>query len=420
MKHLFTLAWASAWHRRFVLSITLAAITLSAFLLASIEQIRGDVKAGFQQSVSGTDLIVGPRTGSTQLLLYSVFHMGQATNNMRWDSVKALQAHRAVRWVVPISLGDSHHGFPVVATTTDYFTHFQYGDQQVLALAKGRRFAQLFDAVIGSEVAHALGYQVGTKVVLSHGDGAMEGSDHGDKPFTVVGVLAPTGTPVDRAVHISLQAMQALHVDWVGGAPMPGIHVATKDLTPELLQPQEVTAVLVGLKSRAAVFSVQRWLADYDGEALMAVLPGVALDELWQVVGAAENALLAITALVSVASMAGLAATMLAGLNERRRELAILRAVGASPRSIMALLLLEGGTLSMLGVALGWLISWLGLQAAQPWAQSRWGIHLASGWPSESQALLMLGVMLAGLLASLLPAWRAYRLSLADGLSPKA
>jgi putative ABC transport system permease protein len=420
MKHLLSLAWVSAWHRRFVLSITLAAIALSAFLLASIEQIRGDVKEGFQQSVSGTDLIVGPRTGSTQLLLYSVFRMGQATNNMSWDSVKALQAHRAVRWVVPISLGDSHRGFPVLATTPDYFKYFQYGDQQALALKQGQPFVQLFDAVIGAEVAHALGYKVGTKAVLAHGDGAMEGSDHADKPFTVVGVLAPTGTPVDRTVHISLQAMQALHVDWVGGAPMPGIHVSTKDLTPALLQPQEVTAVLVGLRSRAAVFSVQRWLSDYEGEPLMAVLPGVALDELWQVVGAAENALLAITALVAVASMAGLTATMLAGLNERRRELAILRAVGASPRRIMGLLLLEGGTLSLLGVALGWLISWLSLQAVQPWAQSQWGIHLAAGWPSASQCLLMLGVALAGLLASLLPAWRAYRLSLADGLSPKA
>lgn len=419
MKHLLTLAWASAWHRRFVLAITLVAVALSAFLLASIEQIRVDAKTSFSQSVSGTDLIVGPRTGSTQLLLYSVFHIGQATNNMRWDSVEALRAHRAVRWVVPISLGDSHHGHPVVATTPDYFTHFHYGDQQALVMAQGQGFSHLYDAVIGSEAAKELAYRLHQKIVLAHGDGALEGSDHADKPFTVVGILAPTGTPVDRAVHISLEAMQALHVDWVGGAPMPGIHVDAKDMTPELLKPQEVTAVLVGLKSRAAVFSVQRWLSEYEGEPLMAVLPGVALDELWQVVGAAEKALLVITVLVALVSLAGLTATMLAGLNERRRELAILRAVGASPRGIMLLLLLEGGTLSVLGVALGWASAWVSLLAAQNMVQSRWGIHLSIGWPSESQGMLMLGVALAGLLASLLPAWRAYRLSLSDGLSPK-
>lgn len=419
MRHLFALAWASAWHRRFVLSITLVAVALSAFLLASIEQIRSDVKTSFSQSVSGTDLIVGPRTGATQLLLYSVFHIGQATNNMRWESVDALKAHRAVRWVVPLSLGDSHRGYPVVATTPDYFTHFHYGDQQALRITQGQGLAHLYDAVIGSEVAHALGYRLHQKITLAHGNGALEGSDHADKPFTVVGILAPTGTPVDRTVHIGLEAMQALHVDWIGGAPMPGIHVEAKDLTPELLKPQEVTAVLVGLKSRAAVFSVQRWLADYEGEPLMAVLPGVALDELWQVVGSVEKALMAITALVAVVSLAGLAATMLAGLNERRRELAILRAVGASPRSIMLLLLLEGGTLSLLGVALGWASAWVSLLAAQSMVQSHWGIHLNIGWPSESQCVLMLGVALAGLLASMLPAWRAYRLSLSDGLSPE-
>lgn len=420
MSGLWQLAWASAWHRRFVLSITLASVALSAFLLASIEQIRADVREGFSQSVSGTDLIVGPRTGSTQLLLYSVFRIGQPTNNMRWDSVEALAGHRAVRWVVPISLGDSHRGFPVVGTSTAYFEHMRYGDDQALVLAQGRRFDKLFDAVIGSEVARQLGYHVGTPIVLSHGDGAFDANDHADKPFKVVGILAPTGTPVDRSVHISLQAMQALHVDWVGGAPMPGIHVGIDQLTPELLRPTEVTAVLVGLKSRTAVFAVQRWLAEYDKEPLMAILPGVALDELWQVVGSAEKALLAITLLVAVVSFSGLVATMLAGLSERRRELAILRAVGASPRTVLALLLVEGTTLSALGVLLGWLASWAVLLAGQDAAQARWGLHVHAGWPTPNQALLMLGLMAAGLLASVLPAWRAYRLSLADGLSPKA
>jgi putative ABC transport system permease protein len=420
MSALFRLALASAWHRRFVLGITLASVALSAFLLASIEQIRSDVREGFAQSVSGTDLIVGPRTGATQLLLYSVFRIGQATNNMRWESVEALKAHRAVRWVVPISLGDSHRGFPVVATSTDYFEHFRHGEAQALAMASGRRFAGTFEAVLGSEVAAQLGHRLGSRMVLSHGDGAFEDNDHADKPFNVVGILAPTGTPVDRSVHISLEGMQALHVDWVGGAPMPGFHVPLQDLSAEHLRPREVTAVLVGLKSRTAVFAVQRWLAGYEQEPLMGVLPGVALDELWQVVGSAEKALLAITGLVALVSLSGLVATLMAGLSERRRELAILRAVGASPRAVLMLLLLEGSALSVLGVVLGWLASMLGIWAVQDWAQSRWGLHVQAGWPTEPQAMLMLALTLAGLLASLLPAWRAYRLSLADGLSPKA
>jgi putative ABC transport system permease protein len=181
-----------------------------------------------------------------------------------------------------------------------------------------------------------------------------------------------------------------------------------------------VTAVLVGLKSRTAVFAVQRWLSEYDKEPLMAVLPGVALDELWQVVGSVEKALLAITALVALVSLSGLVATMMAGLSERRRELAILRAVGASPRAVLILLLMEGAALSVSGVVLGWLASWLSIWAAQDWAQTRWGLHVHAGWPTDQQLWLMLALTLAGLLASLLPAWRAYRLSLVDGLSPKA
>lgn len=421
MSHLLQLAWASAWHRRFVLGITLAAVALSAALLVLIEQVRTDVRDGFSQSISGTDLIVGPRGGSTQLLLYSVFRLGQATNNMRWDSVQALASHRSVKWVVPLSLGDSHRGFPVVATTLAYFEHLRHGDDQALAMQAGRRFdespAGLFEAVIGSEVARQLGIGVGARVVLSHGDGAFAENDHADKPFTVVGVLAATGTPVDRSIHIGLAAMQALHVDWLAGAPpMPGLSVPPQALQPTMLQPREVTAVLVGLRSRAAVFSVQRWLAEHDGEPLMGVLPGVALDELWQVVGVAERALLAVTALVALASFAGLAATMLAGLNERRRELAILRSVGASPRAILSLLAIEGATLCALGVALGWLLAWVALWAGQDLALTRWGVHLQPDWPTDGQWRLMAGVMIAGVIASLLPAWRAYQLSAQDGL----
>lgn len=420
MSHLLQLAWASAWHRRFVLGITLAAVALSAALLVLIEQVRNDVREGFSQSISGTDLIVGPRGGSTQLLLYSVFRLGQATNNMRWDSVQALSAHRSVKWVVPLSLGDSHRGFPVVATTLAYFEHLRHGDDQALVMQAGRRFDErlegIFEAVIGSEVARQLGIGAGARIVLSHGDGAFSENDHADKPFTVVGVLAATGTPVDRSIHIGLTAMQALHADWLGGTPMPGLSVPRQALQPAMLQPREVTAVLVGLRTRAAVFAVQRWLAEHDGEPLMGVLPGVALDELWQVVGVAEKALLAVTALVAVASFAGLVATMLAGLNERRRELAILRSVGASPRAILSLLAMEGATLCALGVALGWLLAWIALWAGQDLALTRWGVHLHHGWPTDGQWCLMAGVMTAGVIASMLPAWRAYRLSTQDGL----
>jgi putative ABC transport system permease protein len=353
-----------------------------------------------------------------------VFRVGGATNNVRLDSLEAVARHRAVAWMVPLSLGDSHRGFPVLATTPGYFEHFRYGDRQPLQLAQGRAFSGdldgLYEVVLGAEVARALGYRLGDKLTLSHGGGEMPGAEHADKPFTVAGILQRTGTPVDRTLHISLQAMEAIHLDWVAGVPLPGQRISAEQARAADLQPKQVTAALIGLKNRAAVFAVQREVADFEAEPLMAVLPGVALDELWDVVGAGERALLAVSSLVAVVSLAGLVAVVLAGLNERRRELAVLRAVGAAPRHVLWMLAAEGALVTLLGVAVGAAAVWLAIVAAAPWLQARFGIGLTLSVPDAAQWALMGAVLAAGFLASLVPGWRAYRLSLADGLSPRA
>ncbi|MBI3368234.1 MAG: ABC transporter permease, partial [Burkholderiales bacterium] len=364
MTALLTLAARSAWNRRFVLSLVVLSIALSTFLLLGIERIRQDLRENFSSAVSGTDLIVGARTGPVQLLLYSVFRIGNATNNIRWTSAEAIAKHRAVAWVLPLSLGDSHRGFAVLGTTAEYFQRFRFGAKQSLQFAQGQAFDGLYEAVVGSEVARQLHYALGHRIVLAHGDGAMAANDHADKPFTVVGILAPTGTPVDRTVHISLQAIEAIHLDWAAGARLPGTALSAEAAAQQALTPRNVTALLVGLKTRAAVFSVQREVATFRDEPLLAILPGVALDELWQVVGLGERGLQLMSALIAIVSLAGLMAVILAGLNERRRELAILRAVGAGPRQMLALLALEGALVTACGVllgalALGVLVPWL-------------------------------------------------------------
>lgn len=419
MTALFSIAWRSAWNRRFTLVLTVLSIALSTLLLLGVERIRTQLRDSFSSAVSGTDLIVGARTGSTQLLLYSVFRIGSATNNIAWQSVQALSAHEGVDWVVPLSLGDSHRGFAVLATTAAYFTHFHYGDHQALVLREGQPFDALFDAVIGADVAERLGYRVGQRITLAHGTGELTVAEHADKPFTVVGILARTGTPVDRTVHIGLQAMEAIHLDWRGGAPMPGLRVPLAQLGQMDLTPKNVTAALVGLKNRAAVFGVQRWVSTYGGEPLMAVLPGVALDELWDVIGVGENALLLMSALVALVSLAGLVAVVLAGLDQRRRELAVLRAAGAMLRHVLALLALEGALVTLAGVVIGATAAALGIALLSPWLQAHFGLALALSAPTANEGLLVGALLLAGWAASLLPALRAYRLSLADGLSPR-
>lgn len=419
MTPLITLAARSAWNRRFVLALVVASIALSSFLLMGIERIRQDVRENFAQAVSGTDLIVGARTGPVQLLLYSVFRIGNATNNIRWTSAQALAQHRAVAWMVPLSLGDSHRGFAVLGTTPDYFVHFRHGDKQPLRLAQGKAFDGLYDVVLGADVARRLNYTRGQRLVLAHGDGALAANDHADKPFTVVGILAPTGTPVDRTLHISLQAIEALHADWIAGARLPGMALSAEQAAQRDLTPRSVTAVLLGLKNRAAVFSVQREVASFRDEPLLAILPGVALDELWDVVALGERGLQAMSALVAVVSLGGLMAVILAGLNERRRELAILRAVGAGPRQMLWLLALEGGLVTLAGVAIGVLGCWAAVAALSGWIQGQFGLTLQAAPPGAPEWRLIGALVAGGWLASLVPGWRAYRLSLADGLSPR-
>jgi len=419
IRFLWTLAWRSAWNRRFTLALTMASIALSTFMLLGTERIRTDIRNSFTSAVSGTDLIVGARTGSVQLLLYAVFHVGAATNNIRWSTVQTLQQQRGIDWIIPMSLGDSHRGFPVLGTTDDYFRHFRFGDHQALRIVQGVPMADLFDAVLGSEVAARLGYRLGDRIVLSHGSGELDLSQHADKPFVVRGILAPTGTPVDRTVHISLQAMEALHVGWIAGVPLPGQQVDAANVRQMDLTPRAVTAVLVGLKSRSGVFSAQRYINTFTGEPLMAILPGVALDELWDIVGAGEKALLLMSGLVAAVSLAGLVSVVMAGLNERRRELAVLRAVGASPFDILVLLMIEGAMVTISGVVLGIAALVAVVTALGPWLQSQFGLTLDLAHPTELHGWLLGALVLAGGVASLAPGWRAYRLSLSDGLSPR-
>jgi len=419
MKHLFLLAAMSAWNRRLTLGMTLVAVMLSVTMLLGVERIRHDARAGFAHSVSGTDLVVGARTSPVQLMLYAVFRIGEATHNMRWQSYLDVAEQPAVAWAVPLSLGDSHHGFPVLGTTPAYFEHFRYGADHALTLQSGVPFKATFDAVLGAEVARQLGYELKDHIVLAHGIGGIGGSEHGDKPFVVVGILAPTGTPVDRTVHVGLAAIEAIHLDWQGGAPLPGLSIPPQFVQKFDLTPKEITAVLLGLQSRAGVFKMQRQIADYRAEPLLAVLPGVALAQLWQLLGTVEQALLAVSAMVVAVGLAGLVAVVLAGLNERRRELAILRSVGARPGDVFVLLTLEGLFVTLIGCALGVALLAALAAAIGPLVQARYGIEVAPRLVSADELRLLAAVVGVGLLSSLVPGYRAYKLSLADGLTPR-
>lgn len=417
--YLLRLALTSLNNRRFTALLTVFAIALSVCLLLAVERVRNETRASFASTISGTDLIVGARSGSVNLLLYSVFRLGNATNNIRWESFEAFSRHPRVSWAVPISLGDSYRGYKVLGTSESYFEHYRYGRQQPLQMAEGRAFAQdPFEVVLGAEVARALQHGIGDELVLAHGVSAVSLVHHDDKPFRVVGILQRTGTPVDRTLHISLAGMEALHVDWQSGMPARGAARIDADQARQMdLQPRQITAFLLGLNSRIATFALQREINQYRGEPLLAILPGVALQELWSLMSLAEKALFVVSLFVVLTGLTGMLTAILASLNERRREMAILRSVGARPGHIAGLLLAEAFSLTLAGILLGLLLLYGAILISQPLLQSLYGLSLPLAWPSTYEWSLLGGILFAGLVIGGVPAWRAYRQSLTDGLS---
>ncbi|GGK58483.1 ABC transporter permease [Amphritea balenae] len=416
MKLIFSLALHSLFNRRVTALMIVFSIAVSVALLVGVEKVRTGAKHSFSSTIAGTDLIVGARSGSVQLLLYSVFRIGSATNNISWQSYQEIASHPKVAWSIPISLGDSHRGYRVLGTTTDYFKHYRYGRKRPLTFAQGQQFNRLHDVVLGAEVARTLGYKTGDKIVIAHGMGSTSFTKHEDQPFTVTGVLAATGTPVDRSLHVSLQAIEAIHIDWKAGAYIPGSGGKTP-LDERELQPHQITAFLLGLKSKLSTFQLQRSISNYRGEPLQAVLPGVALQELWGMLGIAEKALLIISGFVVVSGLFGMLTVLLTGLNERRRELAILRSVGARPAQILSLLVLETSLLTLCGILLGMLLLYAGLGATLPLLEEQYGLQLALSFPTTAELKLLGIVFIAGTLAGLIPGYRAYRYSLADGMT---
>ncbi|MEM7041934.1 MAG: ABC transporter permease [Pseudomonadota bacterium] len=410
------LAWKSLLNRWVTALLTVLAIAVSVMLLLGVEKVRNGARSSFANTISGTDLIVGARSGDLQLLLYSVFRIGNATNNMTYESYRDIAADEAVEWIVPVSLGDSHRGFRVMGTSRDYFEHYRYRRDRRLTFEAGKPFDDLFDAVVGSDVAATLGYTLGDAIVVAHGLGEVGLAEHDDKPFVVAGILDKTGTPVDRTVHVSLEAIEAIHIDWQSGAQIPGQAVSAEEVRTMDLTPNAITAAFVGLKSKLSTFKLQRAINTYTVEPLSAILPGAALQELWGLIGTAETALGAVSIMVVVTALLGMVTMVLATLNERRREMAILRSVGARPRTVLGLLVAEAGLLGLLGAGLGVILLYLALVIIRPLVDAEFGLYLEIGWLTTRELLSLLAIVVAGLLAGLLPALRAYRLSLADGM----
>jgi len=416
MMSILGLAIKSLRNRRFTVMVTLTSIALSVTLLLGVERIRHETRNSFTSTISGTDLIIGARSGPVQLLLYSVFHIGNATNNIEWHSYRDIADNPAVRWTIPLSLGDSHQGYRVLGTNQDYFEYFRFARDRGLEFAAGQAFEDVTDAVLGAEAAEKLGYSLSDPVVIAHGAGDVSFMEHDDKPFRVAGILKRTGTPVDQTIHVRLEGINAIHKGWQGGAQVHQDDLFGGDSHDDEA-PGKITAFLVGLRSRGTAVGMLRTVNDYPGEPLTAIMPGVALQELWRLIAVAERALLAIAAFVVIVGLSGMLTALLTSLNERRREMAILRSVGARPIHVMALIMGEAVTLTLAGVLAGLALLYGILALGRPLLESRLGLYITIGPPTGYEMTLIMLVIVAGTITGLVPGYRIYRYSLADGMT---
>lgn len=415
---LLLIALKSARFRRTSIVLTVIAIAISVTLLLGVDKIRKESRASFFNTVSQTDLIVGARSSPTNLLLYSVFRIGNATNNVSWETYESIAGQDEVAWTIPISLGDSHRGFRVMGTSTDYFDFYRYGNKQPLSLDSGDRFVGVYDAVLGADVARDLGYEIGDEIIISHGLTSADFAGHDDKPFTVVGVLDRTGTPVDRTVHVSLAGIEAIHVDWQDGS-RSGVPLDAEQALQFDLTPTSITAFMVGLENRAQTFQLQREINEYRAEPMSAILPGATLSEFWRTISPVEQILFVISGFVLVAGLLGMLTTILSTLNERRREIAVLRAIGARGRHVVMLIVLETLLVVAAGCALGVGALYGLMAAARPAVARRFGVDLALTPLDSTQLGIITFVIGAAVLVALIPGFIAYRRSIQDGLALK-
>ena len=401
---------ASLWSRRVMAILTCTSIAISMLVLIGVEHLRGEVKNNFERTISGVDLIVGSRTSGINLLLFSVFKIGYPSNNIQWNSYQNIANKSQVAWSVPLSMGDSHQGFSVIGTTEDYFKYFKYADKKNISFIRGGSFTRLYEVVLGADVAENLGYNLNQSLVMSHGTGNVSFTHHDDHPFKVVGILKSTGTPADQSLYIPLQSIDILH--------------QTQHIEDELLsevplgnkyQPQ-LSAFLLGSKSKIGVLGLQRDINQYTQEPLSAILPVLALRELWKIVGAVEISLRVISWLILATALICMTTMLLASMKEREKELAVLRAIGAKAHIIIVLIGAEALLLTLLGALAGYLLVTIALLFGQPLLEQHFALYI-----SPYTNLLVVGrffliAAVAAILLSFVPAIMAYKKSLLSGL----
>jgi putative ABC transport system permease protein len=393
------------------LLVVLLAAVGTAMVVLTLAVAR-ELEQRLERDSAGIDLVVGAKGSPLQLVLAGVYHVDVPPGNIPLAAVAELRANPMIASAIPLALGDSFRGYRIVGTEPALVEH--YG----ATLAQGALWRAPREAVLGSEVARTSGLGVGATFAGSHGLGEG-GGDHGDAPYRVVGVLSPTGRVIDRMVLTSVESVWAVHDAHHPAESAEAVeehdHEHEHDAKASSAPTREVTMVLVRYAGPLAAASLPR--AINSSTNYVAASPAYETARLLTVFGVGLDLLRAFALLLIAAAGLMLFVALAQALDERRYDLAILRALGASRGQVAWVLLAESVTLALAGAALGWGIAqvlmslaaaWL--PAAAPLAPAAWTLQAGDAW-------IAAGALAAGILAALWPAWQAYRLDVAATLA---
>ncbi len=378
------LAWAYLAARPLLSALHVLLLALGVATLVFLALFLSQTEDRLARDARGIDLVVGAKGSPLQLILSSIYHADVPTGNIPQKDAEALSGNRMIALAVPLALGDSFRGHRIVGTDESFFRLYD------ARLARGAAFGHEMEAVLGSEVARRTGLDVGAKLVGSHGLAAASATDHGEHPYEVVGVLAPTGTAVDRLVLTSLESVWHVHE----GHGSPGGE-------------REITALLIRFATPLAAAMLPRQINATT--ALQAASPAYESARLLSLVGAGTEALRAFAMILMASAALSVFIALTSALEERRYDLALLRVLGARPAKLFALVAAEGVTLVAAGTILGFVLGHGAVEmAGQVLAQSNPWPVTGFAW-TAAEAGIIAGVLVAGAATCLVPAILAYR-----------
>jgi putative ABC transport system permease protein len=401
----------------FSTAITVASVALASGLVVSVFAIEAQTREAFGGGQVGFDAVLGARGSQLQLVLNTVFHLETSPGNIPWSLYTQVRDTPGVRLAIPYATGDNYEGFRIVGTTGEVFTKFEYQEGKQFKLAQGAFFDESrAEAVIGSYVAQKTGLKVGDEFHPAHGLAEMGGEEHHDH-YIVVGILEPTNSPSDRVLWIPIEGifrMSGHHLRGSGedyqskpGEAIPDEH-------------KEVSAVMLKFANPMTGFSMETTINKQGKVATLAFPIGRVMAELFDKLGWMSRILVLVAYLVVGVSGAAILASIYNTINERRREFAILRALGARRRTVFSAIVTEAAVIALLGSLLGFVVYAIVLGATAYIVKQQTGVVLAIWQMHPALWMTPLGMTLVGALAGVAPAIKAYATDVAENLAPQS